>query len=359
MTRPTPAPASRTHRALLALAAVLPFVLGTPASAAEPVRSSPAAATSDTTVTWGVRPGAREPHAADRPNFAYTAAPGTTVADSLVVTNHGDTDTTLRVYAADAFTTGQGVLDLRRPDDRATGVGAWTVLDVPEVVVPAGGTVEVPFTVTVPEDAEPGDHAGGVVTSLVSTRADGVGVDRRLGSRLHLRVEGPLAPGVALEGTQAVHHGDVAPTDGSVDVGVDVVNTGNVRVAGPATVTVAGPFGLGAREVQVDVPELLPGERTTVAVDVADVPALGVLTATVRYAPVVVVDGSQASPAVASTTVVAVPWAVLAVLLLVVGGVVAGRVGARRRAAATDRRVAEALATAGVDPAQVEEHAGV
>lgn len=354
---PTTSP-SRTRRALLALVAAAPLVLGASASTAA-VAPTAAEPPTGTTVTWGVRPGEREPHAADRANFSYAVGPGATVEDSLVVTNHGDADTTLRVYAADAFTTRQGVLDLRRPDEPATGVGAWTVVAQPEVVVPAGRSVEVPFTVTVPPDAEPGDHAGGVVTSLVSTRADGVGVDRRLGSRLHLRVEGLLTPRVTLEGAGAVHHGGVDPTGGSANVGVDVVNTGNVRVAGPATVTVAGPFGLGERVVQVDVPELLPGERTTVAVAVDDVPPLGVLTATVRYAPVVVVDGSQAPAASATASVVAVPWTVLVVLLLVAGAVVAARVGARRRAAATDRAVADALAAAGALPADVDARAGV
>ncbi len=52
------------------------------------------------------------------------------------------------------------------------------------VSVPAGQTVEVPFTVDVPADADTGDYAGGVVTSLtVADQSANVNVDRRLGIR--------------------------------------------------------------------------------------------------------------------------------------------------------------------------------
>ncbi|MCC2314544.1 WxL protein peptidoglycan domain-containing protein [Cellulomonas xiejunii] len=349
-TSPSPVPGHRATALFVALLATLfatlagtalPVVLAQPASA---VAVDPS---TDATVTWGVRPADAEPHAAGRANFAYTAAPGGTIEDAVVISNHGTAPTTLRVYVADAFTTTRGVLDLLRPDQPSMGVGAWTDVAAPEVVVPAGASVTVPFTLRVPDHAEPGDHAGGVVTSLVSTRADGVSVDRRLGARLHLRVDGPLAPGAALEGPRAVHHGSLDPTaGGAVDVEVDVVNTGNVRVGGPATVTVAGPFGWGGQVVEVDVPELLPGERTTVAVRVDDVRPLLRLTATVRLVPHVVVDGSRLDPVTASVSTAAVPWTALALVLLVLAAVVTGRWRARRRAAATERRVAEAVAAA-------------
>jgi len=299
------------------------------------------------TVTWGVRPADVEPHEPGRPHFTYTVAPGGTVEDGLVVSNHGEQGTTLRVYVADAFTTTRGVLDLLRPDQESTGVGAWAEVAVPEVVVPAGGSVVVPFTLRVPDDAEPGDHAGGVVTSLVSARTDGVSVDRRLGARIHVRVAGPVTPGVALEGARVVHHGVLDPTGaGSADVVVDVVNTGNVRVGGEAAVTVAGPFGWGARGARIEVPELLPGERHTVGVSVDDVRPLLRLGATVRLVPQVAGDAAELAPVSASAATAAVPWTVLALLALGVAAVWTVRRRARRRAAATERLVAEAVAAA-------------
>ena len=250
-------------------ASAVPAATVTPAPGAGTDADDPAA---DTTVTWGVRPADGEPHGPGRASFAYTAAPGGTLEDALVVSNHGAAETTLQVYAADAFTTTPGGAGPAAPGPgvhRRRGVGRRRA---PEVVVPPGQSVTVPFTLRVPDDAEPGDHAGGVVTSLVSERADGVSVDRRLGARLHLRVDGPRAPGAALERLRVVHHGTPDPTaTGSADVDVEVVNTGNLRLQGPATVTVTGPFGWGEQVARVDVPELLPGERTTVVVPVEGV----------------------------------------------------------------------------------------
>lgn len=335
----------RAARALLALAAL---VLGVTVPAAP----GAAGTGTSTTVTWGVRPGDGEPHGPGRANFAYAVDPGGVVEDSLVVTNHGDAPTTLQVYAADAFTTAQGALDLRRPEERSTGVGAWTEVGTSEVVVPPGESVEVPFTLRVPVDAEPGDHAGGVVTSLVSTRDGGVGVDRRLGSRVHLRVEGDVVPGAALE-AGAVFDPRGLGLRGGVDVEVDVVNSGNARLAGPVAVTVAGPFGWGERRARADVPELLPGERATVVVPVDGALALGVLTVRARYAPEVVVDGTTPGAVSASASVVAVPWAVLGASLLLAALVVVGRVRRRRQEQATERRIAAAVAAASSDQVPV------
>ncbi|GIG38624.1 WxL protein peptidoglycan domain-containing protein [Cellulomonas phragmiteti] len=324
----------------LAVALLGAVLLGAPAHAA-------AADAATTTVTWGVRPADVEPHEAGRPNFAYTAAPGETVEDALVVSNHGAAETTLRVYVADAFTTSRGVLDLLRPDERSTGVGAWTSVGSPEVTIPAGESVVVPFTLTIPSDAEPGDHAGGVVTSLASAREDGVSIDRRLGARLHLRVDGPVTPGAALADVRAVHQGVLNPAAaGSADVRVDVVNAGNVRVDGVATVTVSGPFGWAARVQQVDVPELLPGERTTVEVTVDGVRPLLWLGATVSLVPTVVTDGTTLAPVTATAATAAVPWTLLTLLVLAAAAVWTARRQARRRTAATDRLVAEAVAAA-------------
>src|SRR5690606_17067123 len=136
------------------------------------------------TLTWSVRPvpTTDEP---DRPNFAFTVEPGTTLHDVIRVTNYADQPLQLDVYASDAVMTASGSLDLLPAGEQPRDLGAWIAFDAGAIVVPAGGSVDVPFTITVPPDAEPGDHAGGVVTSFRSPGADDSGrpvlLDRRLG----------------------------------------------------------------------------------------------------------------------------------------------------------------------------------
>jgi hypothetical protein len=45
--------------------------------------------------------------------------------------------------------------------------------------------MEIPFTITVPRNATPGDRTGGIVNSLMGADPAAITVERRLGSRIH------------------------------------------------------------------------------------------------------------------------------------------------------------------------------
>ena len=107
-----------------------------------------------------------------RSHYAYTLAPGTTLTDAMAVVNRSSTPITLSVYASDAFTTSNGNLDLLPANRKPTDVGAWTTVKTRQLTLAPQQSAIVPFTVTVPANATPGDHTGGVVTSLV-TRGSG------------------------------------------------------------------------------------------------------------------------------------------------------------------------------------------
>ncbi|MEU5695551.1 DUF916 domain-containing protein [Actinosynnema sp. NPDC020468] len=306
---------------------------------------APGAALAQDPVTWGVRPATSADHGEARPNYAYTAAPGETIRDAVAVTNHGDRPITLLVYAADGFTTASGQLDLVPGGEKSTGVGAWTRLAEARVDVPAKATAEIPFAITVPADAEPGDHSGGVVTSLaVPENADGVTVDRRLGTRIHLRVLGEAKPALAVRDLTVDYRGTLFGP-GSATVSFRVENTGNLRVSGEQTVSLQGLFGLDAHDQSLTVPELLPGASHEFTVPVADVAPLFRLKSSVRLTPRVEGASTDAQPAevTATATTWAVPWSVLGLLVLVAAAVVVLRWWLRRRRAATERRIARAV----------------
>jgi len=356
MTRALPSSASFVpplRRAVLIGAAAL-AAFGLLAGAAQatevddPAAVEPAEPKSST-VTWGVRPADVEPHAAGRPNYAYAVEPGDSIADALVVTNYTEEPATFLVYAADAFTTADGVLDLVRQGEESVGVGAWVTTAESEITVPAGESAVVPFTLDVPRAAEPGDHAGGIVTSLITTRQEqGINVDRRLGSRIHVRVDGELAPAVSIEQLQATYDGTLNPFGaGTAGVTFSVVNTGNTRLAGDATVRVAGPFGLGARAEEVTLPELLPGERTEIDLQVAEVLPLLRLGAEVKLTSRAAGETAiPLDPVAAAVGALAVPWSLLVLLLAAAGLVFIARRRRRLREEATERRIAEAVAAA-------------
>ncbi|WP_051797139.1 WxL protein peptidoglycan domain-containing protein [Catenuloplanes japonicus] len=268
-------------------------------------------------LTWSVRPTPSDA-APERPHFVYDVSPGQRVEDSIRVRNFGTAPLPLAVYAGDALTTANGALDLRPAGTPATDVGLWTVLGTAEITVPPSGFVDVPFTMTVPADAEAGDHTGGIVTSVRSAGADGVVVDRRLGSRMYVRVAGGLRPSLTVSGVRAVYTVNVDPRKpGHLRVVYTVTNTGNVRLGASQEI-----LATGRRTTPDPMPELLPKNSLTYEVLVEDVWPTVRTTAEVRLRPVPTRPGDTftAAPAVATAATWSIPWPQLAVLLPAVLG---------------------------------------
>ncbi|WP_394554043.1 WxL protein peptidoglycan domain-containing protein [Agromyces sp. MMS24-JH15] len=348
----------RGIRALALAAAAVALASPTaPAFAADDPVSDPA--------VWGVRTASNDLGAA-REHYAYALDPGETLHDAIVVANHDSTPLDLDVYAADGFTTEAGELDLLMRGETSTSVGAWIALDEGTVHLEPGASVEVPFTVTVPESASPGDYAGGVVTSLATPeQQQGIAVDRRLGIRVHLRVGGDLAPALAVEDLRVDYTGTLDPFGtGEAVVTYTVRNTGNLRLSATQAASVAGPGGLFpvAAAGLGDLPELLPGDEREVRVPIAGVFPAGLVTADVVLQPIVpqTVDASDAAVAVdavrAQATTWAVSWTLLGLVLLVVAAAVLPFVLRGRRRRREDARVAAAVAEALA--ARDEERAG-
>lgn len=340
--------------ALAPLLLGLGLLVAAPAQAATQAPTPPSSQPAST-VSWGVR--ASDQDGAARDNYRYTLDPGGTRSDTLVVTNHGQQTLDLDVYAADGYTNSTGQLDVRPRTQQPEQVGAWLVPTTTHVTLEPGASTDVPFTLTVPPAATPGDYLGAIVTSRTADPGTGVAVETRSGVRVGLRVTGDLAPRLAVTDARLAYHPTLNPFGaGSATLTYTVRNEGNVRLAANQNAQVTGPFGLLAADAGAiaAVPDLLPGESWQVQVPVDRVvPAFrvhmdGVL---VPLLP----DGFDDAPAVApvrfGTSVWAVPWSTLALLALMALLVVLRlrRRGVRRRRedARVQRAVDQALADAG------------
>ncbi|MFD8743586.1 hypothetical protein [Streptomyces sp. NPDC059616] len=312
-------PSPTGHAARLALAVLLCALAMTPAAAGAVERTPPHAGAA----SWTAQPAVSGSGTGGRPYIYLEGPPGTVLQDRISVTNPGRSPVTVRLSGADGYDAKSGGSGGRG----ATGAGRWLRTVAAEVTVPARTRADVPFTVTVPAGATPGDRPAAIVVR---------GGDRTVGVPVRLRVGGPTLAALTVE--------DVT-VSGRV-IHYTLVNRGNAVLAPRLAVRADGVFGTllrrGARTLPV---ELRPGQRLRLTEPWRDVPALD--SATVRLR--VTAEGGAHGEATARA--VFVPWAPLtAGALLFLAGAGAGTYAyRRRRARRQEQRDADADAGGGSD----------
>ncbi|MDQ1131181.1 WxL protein peptidoglycan domain-containing protein [Microbacterium sp. SORGH_AS_0888] len=326
--------------AILALAPAGPTAVASPLGDATAVRGA-AATPAPYTMTWGVTP-ANATGPDGRRAVSLDAEPGQTREDHLAVRNLSSVAVTFALRAADGYLTDTGRFNTLSSEQESVDAGTWISLP-PSVTVPAGETVVVPFTVTVPELAQPGDHAAGISASVLSTPATGgtgLGVESRVGFRVTIRVGGDLSPSARIDGVDAVYETSWNPfAPGTVRLRIAVTNTGNMRFVAAGGAMVGGSSG-GFVAAPDHRHEFLPGDSREITAVVRGVWPGVLLPATVTVDPeVVALDGTvvTAPSSVRDVWVWALPWPQLLVVigvLLLVAAIVGSRILGRRRLAA-------------------------
>lgn len=263
-----------------------------------------------------------------RTRFSYAADPGQQIADNYLVRNTGTTPQSYTVLSTDAFNDEAGEFALLETDAPATDIGNWVSFENGtnrlQFDLAPGASRVVPFTVIVPAEATPGDHAGGIAAS-VQTPSGQVTLDRRLGTRMYLRVSGDIQAGLSIAGLRASYVGDWwNPFSGAMRVHYTVENTGNIALASNVAVTGSTWFGIPTGGAQGDgIPELLPGGTRTYETDLPGVASWGYLNANVTLNPFVEGDDESKRMPVAATSrdtiLIAPPWTVLIAIALIVG----------------------------------------
>ncbi|MEW2051406.1 DUF916 domain-containing protein [Streptomyces sp. NPDC005476] len=253
---------------------------------------------------------------AARPYFYVSADPGQTIEDKVVVANKTERPLTFRLYAADAYNTARdGGFAVKSLGEKMRGVGAWAELPRDRVTVPGRGTVTVPFTVRVPEGAEPGDHPGAIVAldERVEKGDGGValGIQRAVGARVYLQVGGPTLPALAVENVRISHDQPLIPGlgDSTATISYTLHNTGNVTLAPEVRLKASGLLGrtLLTRDLTKIPSQLLPGQRVRLTERWTAAPQLD-------WTDVRLTATAKNTKESATASFVAVPWLVAAVV---------------------------------------------
>lgn len=302
----------------------------------------PSAAHAEDTIGISGQPAGADGTPDGRTRFSYSADPGQQIADHYLVRNAGTVTQSFTVLATDAFNDEDGSFGLLETGAEATDAGAWVHFENGanrlQFDLAPGESRLVPFTVDVPAQAGPGDHAGGILASVV-TPGEQVNIDRRLGTRLYLRVSGDIQAALTISSVDSQYVGDWwNPFTGAVRVLYTIQNTGNIALASNVTLGVRTWFSAPASAKQGDgKPELLPGFTRTFETEVPAVAAWGYLNPWVTLNPFVEGDDASKRMAVSAisrdTVLIAPPWPLVILIVLVILYSVFARW--RRRADAT------------------------
>lgn len=297
---------------------------GTPgASGSGAAGSGPAASNA----TFGIQPAtAKGPD--NRDGFTYEATPGAQKVDYVAITNYTGAPVSLHIYATDAYNSQDGGFTVLPSTVKPRDIGLWITLPKQFLTIPAKTTEVMPFSFKVPPNASVGDHAGGIMAALTTMAYDAKGnqvaIESRVGSRVALRVPGPLRGAVTITAVSVDFHDPLNPFGtGYATVAYTVNNTGNIRLTGTQSVAVSSLFGGSKQSPRIaDIKELLPGDSMRVTTRIDGV--LPSLTGTVRITVGPAAYSTDLDPKISSVsqtaTMIAMPWSFLALLVLLGAG---------------------------------------
>ena len=138
--------------------------------------------------------------------FIYTLEPGTTQEEGVSVINTSASKRTLAVYGADSTPTSGGGFACKQLSEPKTGVGAWITLEKSEVVLEPNTKEIVPFTISVPKNADVGENNGCILIQEVKPKTEGtkgVSLTFRTAIRVAITIPGTIVKKLDIAGFSA------------------------------------------------------------------------------------------------------------------------------------------------------------
>lgn len=148
--------------------------------------------------------------------------PGEVYAGKITLINSGDADVMFEPIAGSYFQNEDGSLDYSA-DNRYTNLAEWITFSENEYSLAVGESVEIEFTITVPDDASGGGHYAAIYAQIANA-ADGLNAFSRIGSLLLVHVDGEINE----SGELLAQKVPGLVIDGTFNASTTIENTGNV-----------------------------------------------------------------------------------------------------------------------------------
>lgn len=221
--------------------------------------------------------------------FIYTLNLGETREGKVDIINSTDQPQEVKIYPVDAVTTKDGAFASKGEIDEKVGVGVWLKLAESELSLESGETKIVDFTLTIPENADVGDHMGSIIVQGKGTAEikrgegevqPGVRVVTRVGARIYVTV-----PGEIVRELEFKEFSFKRVSDKQGIFYLTLNNKGNVRILPKGEIEIKNNFNKAENKLDLPQREVFPRDEIVLPVEWKEIPFFGrfAAQATVTY----------------------------------------------------------------------------
>jgi hypothetical protein len=249
------------------------------------------------------------------PTANYAGDPGTTIKGVMKVTNLTDEPLSLGISKQNFVAKGEeGEVELVDNAAPLYSLAPWFVLPASQVQVPPKGTREVPYSISIPMNAEPGGRYGSIIFSTtppkLPTGQSGATVQQNLAGLIFLRING--------EAREELSIASFAPEknfyeNGPVKLLARVKNTGTVHEKPTGTITIKNMLGLKVASIPLDEHFVIPGSIRRLH---NEFPASGKAPFMIGRYTAELTANYAGKKLAANTSFVVVPWKLIGAILI-------------------------------------------
>lgn len=267
------------------------------------------------------------------PIIELESAKGNVITDQAIKVRNETNATTTYYLSAERFVAGGEAGSPQFVGGEDVDLASWIAFPFSSISVPAGQTVEVPFTITVPNYAGPGGHYAAIFLSTVPPEAKAggsqVSIASRIGTLILVKIAGEVKEQAEIaEFSTSAKTYDALP----VDFITRIKDSGNVHIKPAGTILIKNMWGSVAAKVAVNEAggNVLPDQIRKFESQWVKAPnAVGAQTFWGKYrqqkenyafgkytADLNLSYGTAGKVLTASTSFMVIPWNVIAVNLL-------------------------------------------
>jgi hypothetical protein len=189
------------------------------------------------------------------PLFQLSLLPGATWSSTLRFTNNNSYDLVIHAFTQNFRATEDAGVSFSPigtvPGANAYELASWITPQGGAITVKHGATINIPFTIAIPKNAEPGGHYAAIVVGTTPSQSgDGeVSVGAQLSSLVLVRVIGDVLERGMIEDFASAHA--IVQTQAAAFT-LQFQNTGNVHVAPQGDIRITNMFGRDRGRIAID-----------------------------------------------------------------------------------------------------------